>query len=157
MFELFGTGRDLSTSQMSARAFIIFFIAIFLVRVAGMRSFGSKTAFDNIVVILLGAILSRAVVGVSPFIPTIAAGIVICVTHKVLAMLAARFHFVSHLVKGHTTVLYKDGELFKENMRSCDLSVGDVEEGIRLAGNIPSVEQAKEIRMERSGQISVVR
>jgi uncharacterized membrane protein YcaP (DUF421 family) len=157
LYELFGRGRDLTTSQMALRAFVTFFIAVGMIRLAGMRAFGGKTAFDNIVVILLGAILSRAIVGVSPFLPTVIAGITICVTHKVLAMLAARFHFISHLLKGESKVLYKEGQLNKQNIRDCDLSEGDLEEGMRLAGNIPSVDQAKEIRMERSGQISVVK
>jgi uncharacterized membrane protein YcaP (DUF421 family) len=156
LYDLFGTGRNLSTSQMAVRAFVVFFIAVALIRLAGMRAFGGKTAFDNIVVILLGAILSRAVVGVSPFIPTIVAGITICVTHKVLAMLAARFHVVSHLLKGESRTLAKDGKVDQQALRDCDLSIGDFEEGIRLAGNIASAENAKEVRMERSGQISVV-
>ena len=157
ILELFGTGSDLSTLQMAVRAFAMFFIAVILIRVAGMRSFGGKTAFDNIVVIMLGAILSRAVVGVSPFIPTVVAAVTICITHKILAMLAARFHFISNLLKGESIMLYKDGMLNKEKMTACDLSSGDLEEGIRLSGNIASVDDAKEVRMERSGQISVVR
>lgn len=155
--EVFGTGRLLTAWQISARAFVMFFIAVVLIRISGMRSFGSKSAFDNIVVIMLGALLSRAVVGVSPFIPTVAGGITICVTHRVLAMLGTRFHFISNMLKGQYRILYKDGKLMKENLRRCDLSMGDLEEGIRLAGNVASLDEVKEVRMERSGQISVVR
>ena len=157
LISVFGEGDDLNVGQMAARSFVMFFIAIVLIRIAGMRSFGSKSAFDNIVVIMLGAILSRAVVGVSPFISTAIAGAVLCVTHRILAMLAARFHFVSHLLKGESRILYKDGQLNNSNLLRCDLSNGDLEEGIRLAGNISSLEEAKEVRMERSGQISVIR
>ncbi len=41
-------------------------------------------------------------------------------------------------------------------MQKCDLSKGDIEEGIRLSGNVSSLSEVKEIRMERSGQISVI-
>ena len=65
--EIFGSGEDLSPMQMAARAFVMFFIALLLIRLAGMRVFGIRTAFDNILVIMLGAILSRGVAGSSPF------------------------------------------------------------------------------------------
>ena len=156
-YDLFGTGRDLSALQMTMRAFVVFILSVFLIRLSGMRSFGSKSAFDNIVVILLGAILSRAVTGVSPFFATIAAAAAICVTHRILAMLAARYHGVSVLLKGESRILYKDGKLDKENMLKAGLSQGDLEEGVRLASNVTSLDETKEVRMERSGQISVIK
>src|SRR5438128_1388621 len=111
LIRIFGTGDELSPLNMTARSFVMFFIALVLIRISGMRSFGSKSAFDNIIVIMLGAILSRAVVGASPFISTVAAGITICVVHRLLAMLSTRFHTISNLLKGKDIILYKDGSL----------------------------------------------
>ena len=71
--ELFGSGEHLTALQMAVRAFIMFFITLALIRFGGMRIFGKKTAFDNILVIMLGAILARGVVGASPFFSTVAA------------------------------------------------------------------------------------
>jgi uncharacterized membrane protein YcaP (DUF421 family) len=157
VLKLFGSGDHLTAGQMAFRAFVMFFIALILIRISGMRSFGSKSAFDNIVVIMLGALLSRAVIGVSPFGPTVCAGISLCVTHRVLAMLSARFHFVSHLMKGKDEVLVKDGKILRRNMLRQGISNGDLEEGMRLAANTNSIDEVKEVRMERSGQISVVK
>jgi uncharacterized membrane protein YcaP (DUF421 family) len=120
--QIFGEGRDLHAYHMASRSFVMFFIALILVRISGMRSFGSRSAFDIIVVIMLGAILSRGVMGVSPFLPTIIAGLVLCVTHRLLAMVACRVHFISVLLKGNETVLYKEGTLSRENLLKCDLS-----------------------------------
>jgi len=156
LLRIFGTGDNLDAGQMTARSFLMFFIALILIRISGMRSFGSKSAFDNIIVIMLGAILSRAVVGASPFISTVAAGITICVVHRVLAILCTRFHFISNLLKGTDQLLYGDGHLYKKNMLKADITQGDLEEGIRLAANVNSLEKTDEVRMERSGQISVV-
>ncbi|MBL7700471.1 MAG: DUF421 domain-containing protein [Chitinophagaceae bacterium] len=155
--KFFGVGENLTSVQMALRAFVMFFIALILIRVSGMRSFGSKSAFDNIIVIMLGAILSRAVVGASAFVPTVVAGISLCLTHRILAMLSARFHSISNLLKGKDRLLYKDGVVYKKNLLKADISNGDLEEGTRLAGNVSSLEKVKEIRMERSGQISVVK
>ena len=156
VLRIFGTGDNLDPGQMTARSFVMFFIALILIRISGMRSFGSKSAFDNIIVIMLGAILSRAVVGASPFISTVAAGITICVVHRVLAKLCTRFHFISNLLKGTDQLLYGNGQLHKKNMMKADITQGDLEEGIRLAANVNSLEKIDEVRMERSGQISVV-
>jgi uncharacterized membrane protein YcaP (DUF421 family) len=157
LYNLFGVGENLTPGQMALRAFAMFFVALVLIRISGMRSFGSKSAFDNIIVIMLGAILSRAVVGASAVVPTVFAGISLCVTHRILAMLSARFHIVSSLLKGKDHILYKDGEVYHNNLMKADISNGDLEEGIRLAGNASSLENIKEVRMERSGQISVVK
>lgn len=154
---LFGVGEHLTSGQMALRAFVLFFVALVLIRISGMRSFGSKSALDNIIVIMLGAILSRAVVGATALVPTICAGISLCVTHRLLAMLAARFHVISFLLKGKDRLLYKEGKLYKDNLMKADISEGDLDEGIRLAGNASSLDKVKEVRMERSGQISVVK
>lgn len=155
--DIFGVGEDLNMLQMTMRALVMFFIALILIRISGRRSFGAGSAFDNIVVIMLGAILSRAVVGASPFMPTVAAGVVISITHRLLAMLAGRSHTISILLKGRSGLLYKDGELIRKNMRRFNLSEGDIEQGLRSAGNVSSLEEVKEIWMERSGEISVIK
>ena len=155
--KVFGTGTDLTPGHMTARAFVMFFIALILIRISGMRSFGSQSPFDAIIVIMLGAILSRAVVGASPFLSTVFAGITICVVHRLLAMLCTRNHVISNFLKGKARILYKDGKIDRKNMLRCDISDGDLEEGIRLSANASSLDKLKEVRMERSGKISAVK
>ena len=71
MDALFGHGRDLDALQMSCRAVVIFVIALLLLRIAGIRTIGKKSAFDQVIIIMLGAILSRPVVGASAFLPAV--------------------------------------------------------------------------------------
>ena len=97
--ELFGSGEHLTALQMGVRAFIMFFITLALIRFGGMRIFGKKTAFDNILVIMLGAILARGVVGASPFFSTVAAAAVMVVIHRILAWLAINHSWVGKIVK----------------------------------------------------------
>jgi uncharacterized membrane protein YcaP (DUF421 family) len=155
--KIFGEGRDLNALQMSSRAFVMFFITLLLIRITGMRAFGTKSAFDNIIVIMLGAILSRAVVGVSPFFPTIAGGLVLALVHKGLAFISIYSSFISHFVKTNDLLLYKNGKLNEKNMKRCNLSMGDLMSGVGSNENIASLEEAEEVYMERTGQISVVK
>lgn len=105
---------------------------------------------------MLGAVLSRAVVGASPFIPTIVASAVLVVIHKIIATISVSNRTVSHLVKGKHLLLYKDGTLNEKNMRKCSLSFGDVMEEVRLTLNQNNLDNIEEIYMERTGKISVI-
>ena|SRR5436190_10766380 len=154
--EIFGSGEELAPLQMAARAFIMFFIALLLIRIAGMRVFGIKTAFDNILVIMLGAILSRGVVGASPFFSTIAAAAMILI-HKILAWLAMKKSWIGKIVKGYRHSLYHNGVIREDNLRRTAISKDDLMEGVRLEVNRNSLDEVEQIFIEKTGEISVVK
>lgn len=156
LYEIWGHGSDLNCLQMSCRAAACFFIALILIRFTGMRVFGIKSAFDTCIIIMLGAVMGRAVVGASPFIPTICASTVIILIHKIIAELSVKNQVISHLVKGKPLSLYKDGILNDRNMRKCAVSYGDVMEEIRIKLNQNGLQNIEEIIMERTGKISVI-
>src|SRR5687767_7518371 len=157
LYTLFGEGENLNALQMCDRAFVMFFVTLILIRITGMRAFGAKSAFDAIIVIMLGALLSRAVVGVSPFFPTIAAGLVLSLVHRILGMISVNNPFLSHLIKGKEVTLYKDGVINQKHLSKCSVSKGDLMEAVRLHANVASLDEVEEAYMERSGQISVVK
>jgi uncharacterized membrane protein YcaP (DUF421 family) len=154
--ELFGSGEQLTALQMSVRAFIMFFIALALIRFGGMRIFGKKTAFDNILVIMLGAVLARGVVGASPFFSTVAASAIMVIIHKILALLALKYIWVGKVVKGIHRSLYKNGEMNARNMRIAAISKDDLMEGVRMQINSNSLDDVKEAYIEKNGQVSVI-
>ena len=155
--DIFGSGEDLSPTQMVVRAFVMFFIALMLIRLAGMRIFGIKTAFDNILVIMLGAILSRGIVGASPFFSTVAAAAAMILVHKFLAWLAMKHEWVGKIVKGYRHSLYHDGEMREDNLRRTAVSKDDLMEGVRLEINKNSLDEVEQIFIEKTGEISVVK
>src|SRR5215204_6785505 len=155
--EIFGTVGDVNTLQMAARAFIMFFVALLLIRIGGMRIVGIKTAFDSILVFMLGAILSRGIVGSSAFFSTIAAAATMILIHKVLGWLAMSHKQVGEIVKGYRHSLYKNGEINYKNLKKTSISKDDMMEGVRLEINSNSLAEVEEIFMEKTGQISVVK
>jgi uncharacterized membrane protein YcaP (DUF421 family) len=155
--EIFGQGKELTIGQMSARAVVIFIVGLILIKIAGKRSFGMQMPFDNIIVILLGAILSRAVVGASPFVPIVAASLVIVILHRICAWTGIYSKWFGKFIKGEIKILYQNGQLNEKNMRQALISYDDLIEGIRLTANIERLDQAEIIYLERNGKISVVK
>ena len=155
--DVFGSGQELTPLQMSVRAFVMFFITLALIRFGGLRIFGKKTAFDNVLVIMLGAVLARGVVGASPFLSTIAGGAVMVIIHRILGWLAMKYTWVGKIVKGIHRSLYKNGEFNLKNMQMTQISKDDLKEGLRLEINSDNFDNVKEALIEKNGQISIVK
>src|SRR5689334_16760837 len=130
---IIGSGPELSLMEMAIRAFFIFIIALVLIRIAGIRAFGMKSAFDIIIILLLGAILSHAVYASSPpFFSIVIAGFVIVVMHRLFALLSIYSDAFGKLVKGDRILLLQDGKAIRKNMRQSLISHKDLDEGIRM-------------------------
>ena len=157
LIQLFGEGKDLNAVQMSCRAIVIFIVALVLIRISGRRSLGLHTPLDNIIAILLGGVLSRAVAGVSPFIPVIVACTVIVLLHRGLSHLTVHNPRFSKMVQGEKILLYENNRFLKENMNKALVCREDILEGIRETALTDSLLQVDKVYLERNGKISVVK
>ena len=157
LYELFGEGRELNSLQMALRAVVVFFIAWLLLRISGRRSFGFRTPLDNVTAILLGAVLSRAVTGVSPFVPVVVACLCIVVLHRAMAWTIVRNKRILHFIEGDKILLYEKGNFIPGNMRRALVGEEDILQGLRKAGMTEQVQEMEKIFMERSGEISFVK
>src|SRR4051812_18108057 len=101
----------LQNYQMINRAIVIFFTAILLVRISGIRTLGKQTAFDNLTALMLGAIMGRAIVTADqPFFGSILATLVIMVLHRLLSWVTFRSKRLGFVFKGSNIMLMKDGK-----------------------------------------------
>jgi uncharacterized membrane protein YcaP (DUF421 family) len=121
-----------------------------------MRPFGKGEGFDKIITFLIGAILSRGVVGATPFFSTVTSMIVIIVIHKILAKLSIYNKWFGEKVKGKPILLYKEGNFLKEHMNTTNLTEHDILEELRLQCQTGSLEKIESIFMERTGEVSFV-
>ena len=154
---LFGEGKDLTVLQMGLRAVVVFLIGLALVRIAGRRAFGLREPFDNVLSILLGAILSRCVVGASPFLPTISACFVIVILHFSFGKLSYYSSTFGWIVKGEVKILYENEKMNKKNMCRCMISEKDLLEGVRTIASVESLSEVKTVYLERNGTMSVIK
>ena len=122
-----------------------------------MRTFGIKSAFDNIIVIMLGAVMSRAVAGASPFIPTVVAGFVIVLVHRLLAWIGIYNRHINHAIRGSYFNLYKNGTFNKANLKSCNVTIEEIMEELRVSLHKTTLDSVSEINMERSGKLSIIK
>jgi uncharacterized membrane protein YcaP (DUF421 family) len=154
---LFGQGEHLNPLQMACRVLVIYLIALLWIRVAGRRAFGRLSTFDNVISILLGAILSRAVVGASPFLSIIVAGLVLVLLHRLVAWLCVVSHEIGKVIKGEPKSLYSNGKINKKNMNAHLVTHNDLMEEVRLEIHEYSLDNVEEIFIERNGEMSVIK
>jgi uncharacterized membrane protein YcaP (DUF421 family) len=157
IIKIFGEGKDLTMLQMSARAFVVYLIALVLIHISGQRTFGKKSAFDTTIAIILGAVLSRAIVGASPFLSTIAGSLTLVLIHRVLGLIILHNKTAGKLLKGEKIILYQDGTVHEVNLRKCLMTHDDLMSDVRLKANDNSLENIREIYMENSGELSVIK
>jgi uncharacterized membrane protein YcaP (DUF421 family) len=154
---LFGEGRNLDPLQMGLRSIAVFLIALTLIRLSGRRAFGQRSPFDSVVVILLGATLSRAIVGASPFIATTVASVVIVLAHRLLAWACMRSPALERLVGGVEREVFSDGKFNARELDAALITVTDVHESVRQKTGSRSMDNVAAAILERNGEVSVIR
>jgi uncharacterized membrane protein YcaP (DUF421 family) len=147
---------DLAMWQMGARAGVVYVAGIALVRMGAKRFIGKFAAFDVIIGIMLGSILSGAITGSTPFIPSLVAAGVLVLMHSLSSRIAFHSDRFGDLIKGHPRVLIRDGEIQMDAMNSGQISMADLREGLRTSANIEDPAQVHLAYLERSGDVSVV-
>jgi hypothetical protein len=116
----------------------------------------SETAFDAILIILIGSILSRGVSGTAPFFSSVLAAGWLIALHSVFSFMSCRSDRLSRLIKGNPTVLIKDGHVDRRMLRNVHMSEGDLEEDLRKKG-LRNASEVSEGRLERDGTLSVLK
>lgn len=150
------TANELTAAQVGLRALIVYFVLILLVRLGKKRFLGEATAFDAVLIIMIGSLSSRAVSGTAPFVATLIATLIFIVLHWLLSYFSQGSSTLSFLVKGHDTVLLRNGRVDRKALRDAHMSADDLAEDLRQQG-VDNYQDVKEARLERSGKLSVIR
>jgi uncharacterized membrane protein YcaP (DUF421 family) len=149
--------KQLTFVQISLRGIVIFVATLIMVRLSSKRSLAEKTAFDAILIVIVGSMLARAINGSAAFFPTLGAGFVVVLLHRFLSAAAYYSHGFGILVKGKPVVLVQDGKLHRKNMLRNQISEHDLEEDMRLDAATEDLSRIKIARVERSGDISFIK
>lgn len=131
MRRLVGEGDNLAWWQGAVRAAIIFAGTWAMLRLAGRRAFAQKTSFDLCIVLLLGAVLSRAVVGATSFGVAFAAALALVLLHRAVGWLSSRYPAFDRATGGDALDLMREGELDRERVRRAMLTQDDLKANLR--------------------------
>ena len=148
--------QDLTFVHMTMRTLVVFIVALVVARLADRRLMGRIAGYDFMVGIILGSVLSRGINGQAAFFPSLGASLVLVLLHHLVGSLTLHSHRASCFVKGLDQLIVRDGVADREALRRNKITEHDLIEYLRLRG-VAGVEQVKEARLERNGQMSVVK
>lgn len=147
---------SLSVGQMALRATIVYIAGLVLVRLGEKRFIGKFSAFDVIMGIMIGSILSRAITTADGFFAILAAAFMLILMHYAFAALAYHSDRFGDLVKGQSRTLVEDGEIKWDGMRGGHISEKDLRSALRENAGTDDVARVKRALLERSGNISAI-
>ncbi|MBP0619557.1 DUF421 domain-containing protein [Cupriavidus consociatus] len=152
-----GEGDDLQWWQGAVRAAVIFVGTWAMLRLAGRRAFAQKSAFDLCIVLLLGAVLSRAVVGATSLTVAFTAALVLVLLHRAVGWLSGRFPPFDCAIGGHALDLLSRGELDRERISRAMLTEEDLKASLRASLQSDSFSGLARVVLERDGKVTFVR
>jgi uncharacterized membrane protein YcaP (DUF421 family) len=147
---------ELGAAQVCVRAAVVYLVLIGYVRFGKKRFLGRATAFDAILVIVIGSISSRAISGTAPFAASLAGTFVLVLVHWIISYFTEDWPTLDSILKGRDTPLVKNGRVNRKAMREEHMSLDDLAEDLRQEG-VRGPRDVKEARLERSGKLSVIK
>ena len=122
--------------QMALRAVIVYAVTLAMVRIGKKRFMGKATAFDVILGIMLGSIVSRAITGNAPLVPSLAATATLIALHSVLTAVECCRHGLGEMIKGRAPTRHRPRGHNKDEAarRITELTNRDLEDDLRHHG-----------------------
>jgi len=159
LIQIFGTQNHLDLAQECARAAVIFFYALVMLRLSGKRTFAHWSALDIVVSFIIGSALARAMTGSAPFPGTLAAAAVMVLLHVLISHALARDGKLARLIEGNPVDLVDHGVINHEVRKRHMIAMTDLQQAMREEGlDWPKgLENVKRVTLEPNGKISVIK
>jgi uncharacterized membrane protein YcaP (DUF421 family) len=152
MHEMFTLG--VPAWELVCRAVIVYVALLILLRISGKRTVGELSIFDLIVVIVLGSAVRTSLLGNDKSL--LGGLLVVCVlllVDFIAAFLTARFKPVEHLLDGRPVLVARDGVVFHDVLKKCNVPSGTFEGVLRK--HSVTTEQIGQAILEANGTITV--
>jgi len=140
----------------AARAFAVFALMLVVIRVLGKRTVGNFAAFDLIVAMMLGEVVSEIIYADVSFLQGTVAILVIAGAQSANAWLSWWDHGWDKILEGQPTVVVRDGALVEAGMRAERMNGKDIVAHLRLQG-IRDMREVALALVEDDGSVSVLK
>ena len=147
---------SLTISQMAIRGAVIFWTCYLLLRIGGLKIFGKKSAMDYVIIIVMGSVLAKVVIGDTGFLPATASCLVMVVLNRLVSVVCATNGRIGRLIEGAPVILFKDGQVCWKQLRSASISYQDLLQSLHLEMHTDDLSQIAVAFLESSGRISFV-
>jgi uncharacterized membrane protein YcaP (DUF421 family) len=139
------------------RSFAIYVVLWALLRLSGRRTLGELTAFDFILLLIIGGATQRALLGQDYSVTNALLVVVTLVlTDVVLSLLQRQFPPLSRLINGEPMIIVDQGRPLEQRLRRARLTAEQVLESARHLHGLERMEDIKFAIFEANGKISII-
>ncbi len=138
------------------RAVVVYGVLLAMIRLSGKRTMGQFTAFDMLLIVLLGNAVQNALLGEDS---SIAGGLLLAATlitlNWLVGLFASRSQKVERLLEGEPVVLARNGHVFRDVLKRELVSRDDFAKAMREAG-CSDVNHVHLALLETNGHITIL-
>jgi uncharacterized membrane protein YcaP (DUF421 family) len=139
------------------RSLVIYFLLWGLLRLSGRRTLGKLTSFDLVLLLVIGGVSQRALLGQDYSVTNALLVIVTLVlTDVALSLLQRDFPPLSKLFNGEPMIVVEEGRPLPGRLRRARLTAEQVLESARRIHGLERMDEIKYAILEASGEISII-
>lgn len=129
---------------------------VFFLLFSGKRSLTQLNAFDLLVTVALGSILSTILLNKDvSLLEGMVAFVLLILLQFLLTFTSVRWKKFNKFIKSEPSLLYLNGSFLRETMKKERISEGDILQSVRNDG-IGDLKEVKAIVLENDGSLSVI-
>lgn len=137
------------------RTAVLYFVVIFCIRIMGKRQIGELQPGELVVTILISELAAIPMQDLNrPITNGVITISVLVLLEILLSTLTMKSAFFRKVFEGKSAIIIKNGEIDQKMMKSLRITIDDLLEGLRQAGNF-SVDEIDYAIMETNGKISI--
>lgn len=140
--------------SMLARTLLVLTVLFFMVKLMGKKQVSQMNMFDYIIGITLGSIVADVSMDIEKnLLSGISCILLYCFISIIISELSLKSIKFREFFNGKDTIIIERGKLLKKNMKSCKITVNNLETEARLMGYF-SLDEIDYAIMENNGKIS---
>lgn len=137
--------------------FVCYFLIVLVLRISGKRTLSKMNAFDFVVTVALGSVLSNILINNETLLMEgIVSFCLLVVLQFLSSWLSVRSSMVNSLLKSQPSLLYYEGNYYYKHMKKERISKNEITQAIRSEG-IASTDSVSAVVLETDGKISVLK